>query len=94
MKSNLRCDFEWVNITDDIIFIRDANLGRMSVTNDAEEVYRWINKVVYPGRRVVYQDSDGEWSEIMSVAGGRPTEWRIVYKPWHGLEWDILSRKV
>lgn len=90
MQSYLRCDFEYLTVTDDIVFIRDRNLGRMSVTNDAEEVYRWITKVAYPGRRVVYQDSEGEWAEI-----AEGTTWMgkgIVFKPWHGTAWDILQR--
>ena len=91
MKSFLRCEFDWVEVTDDIVFIRDTNRGRMSVTNDAEEVYRWINKVTYPGRRVVYQDSEGEWTEIV---GTGPYGLVITFKPWHGLDWDILNRKV
>ena len=89
MKSFLRCDFEWVEITDDIVFIRDLDLGRMSVTNDAEEVYRWINKVTYPGRRVVYQDSQGEWTEI--VGSGSYYGLNIAFKPWHGRVWDALK---
>ena len=91
----LRCDFEYVKITDDIIYIRDLNkTGRMSVTNDADEVYRIINKIVYPGRRVVYQDSDGEWSEIVEhEAKTWLTEFSISFKPWHGEVWDILSKE-
>lgn len=90
MKSSLRCDFEWVEITDDIVFIRDLNLGRTSVTNDAEEVYRWINRVTYPGRRVVYQDSDGDWAEIVGTGAYNLL---INFRPWYGVEWDILNRK-
>lgn len=90
MKNNLRCDFAYLTITDDIVFIRDLDLGRMSVTNDAEEVYRWINKIAYPGRRVVYQDSEGDWAEI--VSSGLYGGFGIQFKPWHGLDWDILNR--
>ena len=88
----LRCDFEYVKITDDIIFIKDSNKGRMSVTNDADEVFRIINKIVYPGRRVVYQDSDGEWFEMIMNYG---TDWSEVgFKTWHGEVWDILSKEL
>ena len=87
----LRCDFEYVKATDDIIFIKDLNRGRMSVTNDADEVYRVINKIVFPGRRVVYQDSDGEWFEIVDG----PETWigmGVGFKKWHGEVWDILTK--
>lgn len=90
MKSTLHCDFEYLTITDDIIFIRDRNLGRMSVTNDAEKVYHWIHGITYPGRRVVYQDSEGDWAEIV---GSGPYGMNITFKPWHGLDWDILQRR-
>ena len=89
MKSFLRCEFEWVKITDSIVFIRDLNQGKMSVTNDAEEVYRWINRVAYPGRRVVYQDSEGEWTEIV---GAGPYNIQIGFRPWYGEVWDQLTK--
>lgn len=89
LSQYLRCDFEYVKTTDDIIFIKDLNRGRMSVTNDADEVFRLINKIVFPGRRVVYQDSDGEWFEMVMNHG---TDWSEVgFKQWHGEVWDILS---
>lgn len=91
LSKYVRCDFEYVKITDDIIFIKDLNLGRMSVTNDAENVFRIINKIVYPGRRVVYQDSDSDWSEMFMREG---TDWcEVCFKPWHGEVWDILSKE-
>lgn len=90
-SKHVRCDFEYVKITDGIIYIKDLNLGRMSVTNDAENVFRIINKIVYPGRRVVYQDSDGEWFEMFMLEG---TDFAYVgFKPWHGEVWDILSKE-
>ena len=91
LSQYLRCDFEYVKTTDDIIFIKDLNRGRMSVTNDADEVFRLINKIVFPGRRVVYQDSDGEWFEI--VDGVETWMGKCVgFKPWHGEVWDILTK--
>ena len=89
MKSFLQCEFEWVKITDSIVFIRDLNQGKMSVTNDAEEVYRWINRVAYPGRRVVYQDSAGKWTEIVGTGAYNI---QIGFRPWHGEVWDRLTK--
>ena len=91
MKSFLRCEFDWVKVTDSIVFIRDLDRGKMSVTNDAEEVYRWINRVTYPGRRVVYQDSAGEWAEIVGVNRG-PSRIDITFRTWHGEVWDQLTK--
>ena len=71
-----------------IVFIRDRNLGRRSVTNDAEAVFADCQNIF--GRcRVVYQDSEGEWTEIV-----RKDSWlgTISFRPWHGRVWDQLSK--
>ena len=74
-----------------IVFIRDLNLGRMSVTNDAEAVFEACQKA--HGRcRVIYKDSEDEWWEIAQAAGWSPGEWRIVFRPWHGMVWDKLTK--
>ena len=83
--------WEVVNRANGITLIRDENKpGYPSITNDAEYVYRNLSTFVYP--RVVYQDTDKEWWEIMMVVGDRPSERRIAFKPWHGEVWDALSR--
>lgn len=79
------------NTEHQIVFIRDRNDGSMSVTNDAENVYDYIRHR-YGAVRVVYQDSMGQWDEIIQVAGNYPAEWRIAFQPWNGLAWDILKR--
>ena len=89
MKSPVRCDFKLVKVTDDIVFIRDLNRGNISVTNNAEEVYHWLNRIAYPGRRVVYRDSQGEWTEIVRK-GDSSTQ--IGFRPWHGKVWDQLTK--
>jgi hypothetical protein len=65
-----RSDWEYVAFTGEpgIIFIRDLNLGRMSVTNDAEAVVMEIN-LAFPGKRVVYRDTDGMWDELVHDKG-------------------------
>lgn len=71
-----------------IAFIRDLD-GPVSVTNDAENVLAYIQQQ-WPGRRVVYQGTDGEWFEIVKT-----TTWMgegIGFRPWHGVVWDQLSR--
>ena len=74
-----------------IVFIRDLNMGGMSVTNDAENVYGRV-RTQFGAVRVVYQDSNGDWDEIKLAAGSSPGDWRIVFEPWNGLAWDILKR--
>ena len=79
-----------------IIFIEDmCNLtGGMSITNDAEDVLKYWHESLGSDWRVVYKDTDGEWWEIVGGTGGT-TSWMgtsISFRPWHGLEWDILKR--
>ena len=66
----------------------------MSVTNDAENVVASFRKIYGPAVRVVYRDTNMEWWEIIPVPG--PLGVSIIdvsFKPWYGLEWDILSHK-
>ena len=81
-------DVPWAQTSQDIVFIRDLD-GPVSVTNDAENVWDII-QTNWPGRRVVYQGTDGEWFEIVKT-----TTWMgkgIGFRPWHGMVWDKLSR--
>lgn len=84
-------DFTVIEEKAGILFIIDLNLGGMSVTNDAERVFEWCQynhgKGTVNGIRVVYRDSEGEWSEMVRELNG----W-INFKPWHGLDWDLLKR--
>lgn len=51
-----------------VIFIRDLDQGGVSVTNDAEAVVEEVHKL-YPGKRIVYRDSYGDWGELIHTAG-------------------------
>jgi len=57
-------DFEIIAVEDDRVFIADKNLGGKSVTNDAEYVLEEVHRQ-YPGRRLIYRDSEGQWDEIV-----------------------------
>lgn len=46
-----------------IVYLHDLNLGNRSVTNDAENVVDDIY-LIYPGWKIIYRDSMGEWSEL------------------------------
>lgn len=65
-----RADFEYVAFTGEpnIVFIRDLNLGNRSVTNDAENVVKEIN-TLFPGKRIIYKDSNGDWDELLHTDG-------------------------
>lgn len=62
----MRSDWMITAVRDQIVFVEDLNLGRMSVTNDAETVY-WAVQARYPGYRVVYRDSELNWDELVWV---------------------------
>jgi hypothetical protein len=66
----IRSDYSVALVTDDIVFITDdwEAHGRMSVTNDAENVVQHVNGQ-YPGRRIVYRDTDGCWDELLHADG-------------------------
>lgn len=86
-------EWEVVNMKPGIVLIRDlGRSGCLSITNDAEYVYDTINR--FTGRdqyRVVYEDTQGEWAEIIKSASG-PFKWRMSFKPWHGEVWDNLTK--
>ena len=84
-------DFAVIEEKAGILFIKDLNIGGMSVTNDAERVFEYCQYIHGHGVgiRVVYQDSEGEWCEM--VKG--PAPWYMIeFKPWNGLDWDLLKR--
>ena len=63
-----RSDFEIVKVTDEFVFIRDLNIGNRSVTNDAENVVVDVNRM-HNGKRIIYQDSEGSWNELLHSDG-------------------------
>lgn len=63
---NNRSDYDIVRVEHDRIFIIDLDLGHKSVTNDAENVYSEL-QFFWPGRRIIYRDSQGTWDEIVKA---------------------------
>lgn len=63
----IRCNFEVVSVAIESVTIRDLNNGRMSVTNDAENVVAELRRaeILIPGRRLFYFDSQGHEDEIL-----------------------------
>lgn len=65
-----KSDWELNSIDDrrKIVYIVDLNLGNVSVTNDAENVVQILNRR-YPDYQIVYQDSTGDWDELVHSHG-------------------------
>jgi len=55
------------NASTEKVFIVDHD-GPLSVTNDAEAVCAELNEE-YPGRRIIYRDTDGNWDELVHENG-------------------------
>jgi hypothetical protein len=81
-------NFEVIGITDRVVYLEDLDQGGKSVTNDAERVYAWCQHH-YPGKKVVYRDSEGEWAQMFMEQG---ISW-VKFEPWHGEMWDVLNTK-
>lgn len=64
----MRSDFQIVAVKSDKVFLADLDMGRMSVTNDAESVVSYVARK-YPNRRIIYKDSDGRWYELQHNDG-------------------------
>ena len=81
------------DVKNNIVFLEDISkhTGSMSVTNDAEGVVTWFRSVYGNRVRIVYKDTDMEWWEIVWSLE-HPSRTVVEFKPWYGLEWDILSR--
>jgi hypothetical protein len=71
-------DYQIVEFRDGVVFIRDMNKGRVSLTNDAENVCLDVNEE-YPYARIVYRDTVGDWCELKHSNGKF-----LGYKPYFG----------
>lgn len=52
---------------DGIVFLADYD-GPKSMTNAAEHIVKWANEK-WPGTRVVYRDTEGDWGELINADG-------------------------
>jgi hypothetical protein len=64
-----RSDYRIVKVEDNKAFLVDLDKGNASVTNDAENVFSEVVRQ-YPGHRVIYRDSMGQWDEIAIDGNG------------------------
>jgi hypothetical protein len=66
-----RSDYNW-GIKEGILVIEDLNLGRMSVTNNAEgvisEIYSQIGAQLH-NLDIIYKDSEGIWDQLIPSWG-------------------------
>ncbi len=65
-----KSDYDYTIKEDGSVHIVDLNLGRMSVTNDAEQVLMEIHHHIdLTGRHVTYRDSDGQVDSLIHEKG-------------------------
>lgn len=57
-------NYQIVEVTANIIFISDLDLGNKSITNDAEHVVDVLLQIYGPKRKIVYRDTEGQWDEL------------------------------
>lgn len=57
-----RSDWTAVDVQPGVVFIVDNDKG-ITVTNDAENVVKDVVRA-WPNRRIVYRDTDRQWSEL------------------------------
>lgn len=62
--------FSIKEVTPTMVFIMDMcnELNTKSITNDAEAVVADVHHR-YPGRRIIYRDSDSNWDELVHDNG-------------------------
>lgn len=66
MRSHISIAIDWP----DLLAIRDLNDGATSVTNDAEGVVAWLHRnKALDDRRLIYEDTDGVWDELVHSGG-------------------------
>lgn len=70
--------FSTILVTQEIVFLADLDQGGRSVTNDAEHVVQMTAKS-HPDHRIVYRDSEGQWTEMQHERGRF-----LRFLPWHG----------
>ena len=81
------------DIENNIVFLKDMSnhfIG-MSITNDAENVVDYYRSIYGNRIRIVYEDTEDELWEI-KWSLEHPSQTIVEFKPWYGIEWDILSR--
>jgi hypothetical protein len=60
--SKVRSDYAVLKLKDNVIYIKDLDFG--GVSDDAENVLRYLQESFGADKRVIYQDSMGRWDEM------------------------------
>lgn len=61
-------DYRVQLLTAETVILCDLDLGSVSVTNDASAVVAEV-ALAYPGRRIFYRDSVGDFAELLHDSG-------------------------
>ena len=87
-----RCSIVERDDKNNIVFLKDlsSQYGSTTITNDAEAVVDYYRSIYGNRVRVVYEDTDQEWWELVWTIGRTHTY--VAFKPWHGLVWDKLTK--
>lgn len=73
-----------------IVYLKDLDDGvGKTITNEAERVLSFMASA-YPGHKVVYKDTNGEWWRIYWFAWTDGAE--VKFERWYGEAWHILSK--
>lgn len=59
--------FHIADFNDQFVFLHDLD-GPRSITNDAQAITSFCH-LFFPGCRVIYRDTQGEWAELVHTQG-------------------------
>jgi hypothetical protein len=79
-KKMCKADYKVVAVDEDRVFLIDLDTGSRTVTNDAEAVFTEIHSE-YDNKRVVYRDTTGQWSEMLSLQKEIKFKFYVEYLP-------------
>jgi hypothetical protein len=87
-------EWEVVSRKDGIVMIQDLDRpGCLSITNDAEYVWRYFNLSSVQTHRVIYRSTiPDDWTEIVMTVAPRGRIPQVEFRPWYGEVWDKLTR--
>jgi hypothetical protein len=79
-KKRVAPDFDY-RIKDGILFMVDLDAGSISLTNGMETALQIVSSAGKKFDRVLYRDSDKNWSEVLFERVGNVDNFDITFKP-------------
>jgi hypothetical protein len=65
----MRSAFDYYTISG-VVCVEDRNeAGKMSVTNDADAVVKFVLQTYPKAKTIIYRDSEGKWDQLLFVGG-------------------------